>query len=209
MDIIKQLNWRYAVKKFDANKKLSEAKLRVLKQAFNLTPTSFGLQTIKLVIVKNTSLREALVPHAYHQKQVLEASHLLVICIQDNIKKKDVNSYYKNIKETRDTPDRILEPYRKRLKKTMRDMSKKERLQWSKNQAYIALGNLLNVCALEQIDACPMEGFAAQEFDKILHLKEKGLQSVLLLPVGYRADDDVFSTFKKVRKPMEEVIIEL
>lgn len=133
MDIIKQLNWRYAVKKFDANKKLSEAKLRVLKQAFNLTPTSFGLQTIKLVIVKNTSLREALVPHAYHQKQVLEASHLLVICIQDNIKKKDVNSYYKNIKETRDTPDRILEPYRKRLKKTMRDMSKKERLQWSKN----------------------------------------------------------------------------
>lgn len=209
MDIIKQLNWRYAVKKFDANKKLSEAKLRVLKQAFNLTPTSFGLQTIKLVIVKNTSLREALVPHAYHQKQVLEASHLLVICIQDNIKKKDVNSYYKNIKETRDTPDRILEPYRKRLKKTMRDMSKKERLQWSKNQAYIALGNLLNVCALEQIDACPMEGFTAQEFDKILHLKEKGLQSVLLLPVGYRADDDVFSTFKKVRKPMEEVIIEL
>ncbi|WP_418604169.1 NAD(P)H-dependent oxidoreductase [Hwangdonia sp.] len=209
MDTIKQLQWRYATKKFDADKKLSKNKLDILKQAFNLTATSYGLQTISLVIVEDKAIRASLVEHSYNQKQVLEASHLLVICIQDNIKKFDVNDYYKNIKAIRNTPDNILEPYRKGLAEIMGSMTINEQQQWSTNQAYIALGNLMTICAIENIDSCPMEGFISKKYDSILKLKDKGLKSVLLLPVGYRAKDDMFSGFKKVRKPIKETIIEI
>ena len=209
MDTIKQLQWRYATKKFDVDRKISQKKLNILKQAFNLTATSFGLQTISLVIVKNKDLRASLVEHSYNQNQVLDASHLLVICIQNNIKRTDVNAYYKNIKTIRKTPDSILEPYRKDLVEMMNDMSIKQRQQWSANQAYIALGNLMTVCAVEGIDSCPMEGFVSKKYDTILKLKDKGIKSVLLLPVGYRAKDDMFSNFEKVRKPIKETIIEI
>lgn len=207
--IIEQLNWRYATKKFDADKILSPDKIEVLKQAFNLTATSYGLQTIKLVIIKNKALREKLVAPAFNQKQVLNASHLLVICIQKDIQTEDVNRYYNSIKNIRNTPEHILKPYKDSLIKNMSTMGVDDRQQWSKNQAYIALGNLMTVCAIEQIDACPMEGFTPDKFDEILNLEAFGLKSVLLLPVGYRAEDDVFSGFKKVRKAIEDTIIEL
>ena len=209
MDTIKQLKWRYATKKFDATKTLSKAKLDIIKQAFNLTATSFGLQTIKLIVIKNKDTRAQLVEASYGQKQVHDASHLLIICIQDDIKNTDVTTYYNNIKTIRNTPENILKPYREDLIKMMQEKTIEERQKWSTNQAYIALGNLMTVCAIEGIDACPMEGFLPTKFDEILKLKEKGLKSVLLLPVGYRAEDDMFSSFKKVRKPIEEAILEI
>lgn len=206
---IKQLQWRYATKKFDGNKTLPEHKLNILKQAFNLTATSYGLQTIKLIVIKDKALRTNLVKHSYNQKQVLNASHLLVICIQDNILNTDVNEYYDNIKSIRETPETVLKPYRDGLLSMMSKMSVIERQQWSTNQAYIALGNLMTVCAVEGIDACPMEGFVPSKYDEVLQLVPKGLKSVLLLPVGYRAEDDMFSELKKVRQPVEEIVIEL
>jgi len=209
MDTIKQLQWRYATKKFDTSKKLSVAKLDVVKQAFNLTATSFGLQTIKLLVIENVAIREALVPHSYFQKQVLEASHLLVICIQKDVIQNDVEAYYNNIQDIRQTSNDILNPYKEDLIKTMAGMTVDERQQWSTNQAYIALGNLMTVCAMEDIDSCPMEGFVPTKYDEVLNLAEKGLKSVLLLPIGHRANDDVFADFKKVRKPIEEAVIEL
>jgi len=207
--IIEQLNWRYATKKFDTNRKLSKAKIQTLKESFNLTATSFGLQTIKMLIVTNNDIKKSLVPYAYNQNQVAEASHLLVICVQNNITDSDVIDYFNNVKRLRNTPDAILDPFRKNLLKTMQDKSVEERLQWSKNQAYIALGNLMTVCAIEGIDACPMEGFVPEKCDNVLNLDEKGLKSVLLLPVGYRAEDDMFASFKKVRKSLEDTIIEI
>ncbi|MFI1773499.1 NAD(P)H-dependent oxidoreductase [Thalassobellus citreus] len=209
MGIIKQLQWRYATKNFDTLKKLSVEKLDILKQAFNLTATSFGLQTIKLIVIEDKEFRASLVESSYNQKQVEEASHLLVICIQNKIEEIDVNSYYANIKAIRDTPDSILDPYKEDLIKMMDKKTISEQQQWSKNQAYIALGNLMTVCAVEGIDACPMEGFIPSKYDELLQLDKKGLKSVLLLPVGYRAKDDMFSELKKVRKPLEETIIEM
>ncbi|TBN04307.1 NAD(P)H-dependent oxidoreductase [Hyunsoonleella flava] len=206
---IKQLQWRYATKKFDSNKTLPEDKLNILKQAFNLTATSYGLQTIKMLVIKDRVLRSKLVEHSYNQKQVLDASHLLVICIQENILNIDVNQYYDNIKDIRETPETILKPYREGLIDMIAKMSIEERQKWSTNQAYIALGNLMTVCAIEAIDACPMEGFIPSKYDEILELKEQQLKTVLLLPVGYRAEDDIFSGFKKVRKPIEQAVIEL
>ena len=207
--IIESLSWRYATKKFDTNKKLSEKKVKTLKEAFNLTATSFGLQTISMLVISNEDLKKSLIEHAYNQKQVYEASHLLVICIQNDIKDKDVNDFFDNIKLIRNTPETILESYRNYLLQSMRDKSVEERQQWSMNQAYIALGNLMTVCAVEGIDSCPMEGFNPEKYDEILNLKDKGLKSLLLLPVGYRAEDDMFATFKKVRKDINKTIIEL
>ena len=178
MNTIDKLKWRYATKKFDTTKKLSNAKLNTLKEAFNLTATSFGLQTITMLIVSDKEVRDNLVPHSYYQKQVAEASHLLVICIKDDIINSDVVDYYNNIKNTRNTSEEILNPFRESLIKTMNGMTVEERQNWSKNQAYIALGNLMTVCAIEAIDACPMEGFVPSKFDELLQLQEKGLKSV-------------------------------
>ena len=208
-NIIDHLKWRYATKKFNPDKVLSPEKVDILKQAFNLTATSFGLQTITMVVVSDKDIRQKLLPFAYNQKQVLQASHLLVICIQDNITDDDVDMLFDNTQSIRNTPDSILDPYRANLKLMMQKMAIKERQQWSNNQAYIALGNLMTVCAVEGIDSCPMEGFSADDYDRILDLKSKNLKSVLLLPVGYRADDDMFANFEKVRKTVEESTLEL
>ncbi|WP_225034631.1 NAD(P)H-dependent oxidoreductase [Winogradskyella sp. SM1960] len=209
MSIIEKLQWRYATKKFDATKILSKEKLETLKEAFNLTALSYGLQTLKLVIVEDKMDREKLVEVAYGQRQVVEASHLLVLCIQNEIDDTDVNTHFETIKAIRNTPDAILEPFKEQMISTINDMQSDKKVGWATRQAYIALGNLMTVCAVEGIDSCPMEGFLPEALDKKLDLDKHGLSSVLLLPVGYRADDDMFADFKKVRQPISKTIIEL
>ncbi|APY12497.1 NAD(P)H-dependent oxidoreductase [Seonamhaeicola sp. S2-3] len=209
MSIIDKLKWRYATKKFNPTKTLTKNQLNTLKEAFNLTATSYGLQTVKMIVIQDTSLRESLLKHSYNQNQVVEASHLLVLCIQEKILEADVNKFFKNIQSIRNTPNKILDPYRLNLIDMLSNMTIKEQQQWSKNQAYIALGNLMTVCAVEGIDACPMEGFNPEGYDKALNLQEKGLKSVLLLPVGYRAEDDMFADFKKVRMQVTESVLEI
>ncbi len=207
MKTINALKWRYATKKFDSDKSLSPEKMNIIKEAFNLTATSYGLQTISLVVVSDKDKREQLVEHSYNQRQVADASHLLVICIQDDILDADVEGLFNTISQLRQTPASILEPYREDLKVMMQNMTKTERQEWSIKQAYIALGNLMTVCAFEHIDACPMEGFIPSKYDELLHLKDYNLRSVLLLPIGYRAEDDKFATFQKVRKQVDESVI--
>lgn len=209
MSIIEKLKWRYATKKFDATKKLSKNQINTLKEAFNLTALSYGLQTLKLVIVDDKILREQLVEHSYGQRQVVDASHLLVICIQNEINEDDVDTHFNTVKNIRQTPEEILNPFRDGLKSTIQNMTIDKKTDWATRQAYITLGNLMTVCAVEQIDSCPMEGFVAEEVDSVLELDKYGLSSVLLFPVGYRADDDMFANLKKVRLPLSKTIIEL
>ncbi|WP_299124373.1 NAD(P)H-dependent oxidoreductase [uncultured Winogradskyella sp.] len=209
MSIIEKLKWRYATKKFDNTRSLSEEKLTILKEAFNLTALSYGLQTLKLVVVENKELRENLVELSYGQRQVADASHLLVLCIQTEIDEEDVNKHFETIKTIRNTPDTILEPFKAQMKSTINGMPVDKKIGWASKQAYIALGNLMTVCAVEGIDSCPMEGFIPDQIDRALNLEKHGLASVLMFPVGYRADDDMFADFKKVRKPLSETIIEL
>lgn len=209
MNIIESLEWRYACKKFDTSKSLSVAQIETLTTAFNLTATSFGLQPIKLLVIQNKELQKQLVEHSYNQQQVYNASHLLVICIQDNFALEDIDTYFELEKQIRQTPDDILEKYKGQLKGIFENKSTEDKQKSAINQAYIALGNLMTVCALEKIDACPMEGFNTQKYDEILGLKAKNLKSVLLLPVGFRANDDFMSTLKKVRKPINESVIKI
>jgi len=208
MGILNALNWRYATKSFDPEIILDTSKIDLLKEAFNLTPTSYGLQPLKLVVISNKTVQEKLLPASFNQKQVSTASHVFVVCIEKTIDSTFIKDHFELVKEIRETPDSVLEPYRNFL---LNDFSKKndqELRQWSKNQAYLALGNMLTVCAVEKIDACPMEGFSPEDYSKILGLEKSTIEPVLVLPVGQRHKDDQFSTMKKVRRPLKEVIIE-
>jgi len=209
MNIIEQLQWRYATKKFDDTKQLSKEKIDILKQAFNLTATSYGLQPLKLVVFNNKALQAELVPHSMNQVQVAQASHILVFCIVSNIDKSFIETYFNRIKNIRNTPDDVLDPFKDYLIDDFHKSSQNDIENWAAKQAYLAMGNLLTVCAVEGIDACPMEGFTPEKYDEILKLKELGLKSVLVMPVGYRADDDMFSSLKKVRKAVDESVIDL
>ena len=208
-DTIKNLKWRYAVKRFDDKRELETEKIDLLKKAFNLTATSYGLQPIKLVVLSDKGLQASLVEHSYNQPQVAQASHLLILCTETNIDADYIGSYFNRIKQVRGTSDEILDPFKKSLTSDFSSKQPEEIFQWAKNQAYLAMGNLLTICAMERIDSCPMEGFIAAEYDRILGLADRGLRSVLVLPVGYRAEDDMFSGFKKVRKPIADSVIDL
>lgn len=209
MSTIKNLKWRYATKKFDSTKLLSNQQVKTLKEAFNLTATSYGLQPIKLAVINNKELQKQLVAHSSNQKQIGDASHLLVICVETNFTVDHVEEYFDLVKEKRKTPDTILNPFKNFLLDYLSKKNPKELFEWAKNQAYLALGNLLTVCAVEQIDSCPMEGFDPEKYDQILGLKEYGVSSVLVLPVGFRAPDDFMKDLAKVRKKSSKMIIDI
>lgn len=206
---IEQLQWRYATKRFDSKKKLSSEKLNILKESFNLTATSFGLQPLKLVILGNSEIKNKLVDFTYNQTQIRDASHLLILCIEKEIDRNFILDHFKRVEGTRNTPRKILEPFEKELIRSFTEKSAAEIRDWMINQLYLTLGALLTVCAIEKIDACPMEGFEPEKYDKFLSLDKRGLESVIVLPVGYRDESDFFINLKKVRRGVDELTIEL
>jgi hypothetical protein len=209
MNIIECLNWRYATKKFDSNKKLSKNQVNILKNAFNLTASSYGLQPIKLIVISNQEIKNNLLESSFNQKQVIQCSHLFIICIETDIDESYIELYFKRVVDIRKTSAKVLESFKNSIINEFNDMSNTSIINWSKNQAYLALGNLMTVCAVEGIDSCPMEGFMPEKYNEILDLKSKNLKSVLVMPVGYRSVDDQFSSFKKVRKDINDNTIEL
>lgn len=208
MESVKALKWRYATKKFDPEKLLPREKVKVIKKAFNLTATSYGLQPLKLVVVQNKELQKDLMKASYNQKQVGTASHLLVICIEKEVGKAYIEKYFQYVKDIRNTPDDVLHPFRESLIGNFEKKPIDEVRIWATHQAYLVMGTLLTVCAVEEIDSCPMEGFEADKYDQILELEKHNLQAVLALPIGYRSNEDFFADLKKVRRPLEETIIE-
>ena len=209
MNIIDSLEWRYATKKFDPSKKLTTQQIEMLKNAFNLTATSFGLQPIKMIVIENKDLQEEFVKYCYYQRQVADASHLLVLCIENDTTTEDVNAYFDLEKEIRGTSEEVISKFRNQLVDMYKNKTLEEKQLSATYQIYIALGNLMTVCAVEKIDNCPMEGFMPEKIDELLNLPVQNLKSVLLMPVGFRADDDFMSTMKKVRKPLNETVLEI
>lgn len=208
MESVKALKWRYATKKFDSEKILPAEKVEVLKKAFNLTATSYGLQPLKMLVIQNKELQDKLMGASYKQQQILTASHVLVICIEKEIGKSFIENYFKYVKDIRNTPDDILHPFKESLIGDFENKPLDDIRVWATHQAYLVLGTLLTVCAVEEIDSCPMEGFEPDKYDEILGLDKYNLRSVLALPVGYRSKDDFFAELKKVRRPLEDTVIE-
>ena len=209
MNIIDALNWRYAAKKFDTTRVIPDNTIEIIKECFNLTASSYGLQPVKLLIVSNKSTLEALVPISSNQQQVGQASHLCVFCVETNIDEAYIRAFFDRIISVNNTPDEVLNPFRTSVISSFEQKSEDDIFKWGAKQAYLAMGNMLTVCATQGVDACPMEGFDPTEYDRYLKLNEQGLRSVLVMPIGYRATDDMFGTMNKVRKPLNESIIEL
>jgi len=209
MNTIESLKWRYAVKKFNNNKSLTENQINTLKEAFNLTATSYGLQPLKLVVLNNKMIQKELLAHSWNQSQVVDASHLLVICVPKQYSSEEVKKYFSLVQEIRNTPAEISQPFKEFLTAEIEKKTQEELFLWNKNQAYIALGNLLTICALEKIDSCPMEGFIPEKYNEVLKLDTHNLTATLVLPVGFRAEDDYMKDLKKVRKNLQDVVIEM
>lgn len=207
MDIIKQLNWRYATKKFNSNKKLSTEQLDTLLEATNLAASSYGLQPFHILVIEDKDIREQLRKAAYDQTQVTDASQVIVFAAKTKLSESDIDDFIALIAKTRNQSKDAFQEYAEMMKGSLEALSENEKTIWASKQAYIALGQLLTYCALEQIDACPMEGFNKIEFDKILNLNEKNLTSVVMATVGYRADDDAYQNAAKVRRPIDEMVI--
>jgi nitroreductase len=209
MNTVQSLEWRYACKKFDQNKKLNNSQIETLKKAFNLTATSFGLQPLKMLVIENEAVKNKLLPHAFNQQQIVTCSHLLVLCIDTEINGDTIDARFDLEKEIRGTSEDIVGGFRNQLKDMFANKSVEDIEKSCIHQAYITLGNLMTVCAIEKIDACPMEGFLPHKFDEELNLTDKNLKSILLLPVGFRAEDDVTGSMKKVRKSVTDTVIEI
>lgn len=203
--IIEDLNWRYATKKFDPTKKIDPKDLETLLEVLRLTPTSYGLQPLKFIVVENTAVRKALRSKSYNQSQITDASHLIVFCSYTAISDEDIERHIENTAKTRSIEPQILEGYGNFMKRTLNEIEQKELEQWAAHQAYIALGQFLHACAQLRIDAIPMEGFEKEAYGEILQLPERNLTATLVCPIGYRSQEDTYQEMKKVRKQKEDL----
>lgn len=209
MELIKHLNWRYATKKFDSGKKISSAALEELKDVIQLSASSYGLQWYKVLIIESQSIKEKLFPHAWYQQQILDCSHLVVICNYTSITDNDIDAYISQVAASQQISRSTLAGYGDLIKTKLREKTVAERTSWLKSQTYIALANLIAGCAELKIDACPMEGFQAGKFNEVLGLNEQGLNACVIAAIGYRHSDDPASVRKKFRKPKEELFVQL
>ena len=209
MSLLKALQWRYATKSFDDSKLISEDDINNIKEGFNLSASSYGLQPVQLLLIHNKDIQKELVPLSMNQKQVRQASHLAIFCVKTTLDAHYIHEFFNRIKSIRSTPDEVLAPFRTHIIESFEAKSDDDIQLWGTKQAYLAMGNLLAVCADLGIDACPMEGFDPDQYDAYFDLKTKGLKSVLIMPMGYRAIDDPFAAMKKVRKSVNESITEI
>lgn len=199
--IIEDLNWRYATKKFDPTKKVSAEDLETIKESLRLTATSYGLQSMKFLIVENPAIREQLKPVSWGQSQITDASHLIVLCSYIDINNDHVDQYMHDVATTRNLPLEATTQFGDFIKGTIATLTPEAKEIWSSKQVYIALGQALHTCATLRIDSTPMEGFDAKAYDEILGLSAKNLKATVLLPIGYRHEEDQNQHLAKVRKP--------
>lgn len=205
--LLGQLRWRYAVKAFDPHREIPSATWDVLEEALVLTPSSFGLQPWRFVVVTDRALRERLVAHAWGQRQVADCSHFVVLCRQTILGEAQIDRYLQRVHELRGTPMEKLAGLRRILADFLTVRSTPGAIEeWATRQVYIALGNFMTAAALLGVDSCPMEGFDAEQFDALLGLRERGLASVVCCAAGYRSLDDRYAAMAKVRFPRSELV---
>lgn len=203
--ILQQLRWRYAVKQFDPEKKISEDKWSALERAMILAPSSYGLQPYIFAVVTDQKVKEKLLPAAYGQTQITDCSHLVVFAARKVLDDDYVEEYADRIREVRGEQGEEFEDYIGRMKDSMKKKREEEReVTWSQRQAYLALGFLLETAALLEIDACPMEGFDPEKVDEILGLEDYTASALCAL--GYRSEDDWLADLEKVRFTKERLV---
>jgi nitroreductase / dihydropteridine reductase len=209
MSVLESLNWRYATKRM-TGEKVPQEKIDAILEAARLAPTSSGLQPFNIISVSDRELLEKIQPIANNQPQITEASHLLVFAAWDDITPEQIQKVFSRVIEERNLPADALDKYKNFLIGHFGSISREDRFNAAARQAYIAFGVAIVAAAEQKVDATPMEGFKPAELDKLLGLREKGLRSVTLLALGYRdTENDWLANLKKVRRPIEELVIEL
>lgn len=204
-NFIENLNWRYATKKFDPNRKLNPETVAAILDSIQLSASSYGLQPYEVFVIEDMEIRKKLKEVSWNQPQITDASHLLVFANYTSIDQGHINSYLENISRTRNISRADLKGLEDMLGNTVLKLSPEEQTIWTAHQAYIALGNFLSAAANLRIDTCPMEGFQAEKYDEILGLKEKGLTTAVIATMGYRSEEDSMQHAPKVRKNKEEL----
>lgn len=205
--LLSALRWRYSTKIFDATRRIPPTTWSALEESLVLSASSFGLQPYRFLVVANPEIRAQLLPHAWGQRQVVDASHFVVFAARTGFTEAEIDAFLKLTASTRNAPLESLTGYRG----MMTGMLLSEGFQpilphWAARQAYIALGGLLESAAVLGVDACPMEGFVPAEFDRILGLTSQGLTAVVACALGYRSPDDKYARLAKVRPPKSDLI---
>lgn len=207
MDIIKSLEWRYASKKMNGER-VSEGKVNNILEAIRLAPSSMGLQPYTVLVIEDEELKKQIRPIAFNQSQVEESSHLLVFAAWDHVSPAHIEDYINHTAKVRQMPVGSLDDFKATLLNMANNRTPEENFNWAARQVYIAFGTALIAAAAEKVDATPMEGFDNEALDELLNLKEKGLKSVTLLPLGYRdTESDWLVKLPKVRREKEKLFI--
>lgn len=208
-DYIESLNWRYAVKKYDPTRKVSDIDIEKLKEAIQLSVSSMGLQPYKVIIVEDHAVREKLAEafSGNNKNLAVAASHIFIFANEVNVNESHIDSYVENIAETRGIAKEDVAGFEASMKGYIRSLTEEQKNNWTARQAYIAMSGLINAAAVLRIDTTPMEGFNPTGVNDILKLEEKGLNAAVIATVGYRAADDVSQNLKKVRKSGKELFI--
>ena len=205
--LLNALNWRYATKVFDPNKKIPADVWQTLERALVLSPSSYGLQPYRFLVISDPAKRAALLPHSWNQKQVVDASHFVVFTARTQMTEADVDKLIARTTDVRKIPAESLNFYRDMM---LGDLVNGPRSriahEWATRQAYIALGNLMTCAAVLGVDACPMEGFVPSEYDRVLGLENSGYATVVCCALGYRADNDKYASLPKVRFELQELV---
>jgi nitroreductase len=207
-EILEKLQWRYAVKKFDPSKKISEADWFVLEESLRLAPSSYGLQPWKFIVVQDPKIRAALTPVSWNQTQVEDCSHYVVLATLTKIEVAYVEKFVAKIAQVRELDVASLENYKNLMVSDLVNGPRSAIVQWwSQRQSYIAMGMLMETAALLDIDACPLEGIEPAAYDRILQLEGSGYASVAAVALGYRSLEDKYQLLKKVRFDRDDVIV--
>ncbi len=203
--VLEHRTWRYATKKFDATKKVSDEDLETLIEATRLSASSYGLQPYHILVISNQETKEQLKPASWNQSQITDASHIIVFANATDFGEELVDDYVANVSQTRNIPEEGLRGYADFMKSKLIDLPLETKDSWTAKQAYIAFGNLMQAAAELKIDTCPMEGFESEKYNEILGLNDKNLNAAVVLAVGYRSEEDETQHYTKVRKSTEEL----
>ncbi len=205
MNIIEDLNWRYATKRY-INQEVPQAQIDTLLESIRLTATSLGLQPFEIYDIRSTDIREKMREAAYNQPQLTEASHVFVFAVWTQVTEEMVDQYLQFIADTRNREISQLAGFKKSIMGFLGDKSTEEIIKWSSNQAYIALGKAMVAAAQMRVDSTPMEGFNRDAVDELLGLRDKNLHAAVMLTVGYRdTENDPLAGAQKVRKAIHQI----
>ncbi|WP_020472158.1 NAD(P)H-dependent oxidoreductase [Zavarzinella formosa] len=207
-EVLARFHWRYAVKKFDTARRIPDDVWQAIEDTLVLTPSSFGLQPWKFIVITDQAIKASLVPCSWGQCQPSDCSHMVVFAARTDLNEPDIDAYLARIAEVRNTTVEALKGFRKAMTGTLLNENFDSN-EWAARQCYIAIGQLMAIAAVMGVDTCPMEGFDTKKYDDILGLPAMGYRSVISCPVGYRAADDKYAAVPKVRFKSSDVVVRI